>query len=665
MIEAAATAKGRRIGWPMLLVLLVLAMLAGALRMNAQKHDYWMVDEFIPGAVIGHVRDTGTPDTNWANTDVFGMFRYDQYNFSSYHLAGALATWALPLEDEENSQAATAHELRRVNAVLGALSVLLAGLVGFRLGGSTAAALAAAFTAVHVALMQDGLYARPEAFTTVLTALLFFAATGAATWRRALAAGALLGVLVACKVTFVLLAPFALASVCLGAASGQRWRLALAFCAAALAGTVAGMPYAALAPADYLNGVFYLTQQYSGGHWPYGLPDGTLLERLAHSGRYLLETVGLPGLLLFGVGMAYCARHAEKRQLVFLVGVAATAVYFLQSRVFFERNLSHAFPFAFAVAGAGLAWLLSLRPTGRWVKPVVVAVLVVAIIYPAAMVSHRLLKYALPKKNGAEIARVEAELRQSGYTILGDGHEFGRIRELAGTFCGRWAQRVDDFGDRLTQARLAELVGDGTLAEYRRVRGPFTDLVVSTLQTYHGGDVVFFVPGHRRPEDCRLMLDGWPAVVSAAPADGIALEGVAVRDGHHPGATGYPHVAAVFATWAGSDANRGKVVYDGPLCRDQALPLVAGPTHSELLLTVDTFETPGAAKRLYAGPPPRAADAWAGLRVAIPGHECVAVRVSADDPSDAWGTWIGLGAPLDLRADFGTPVSTFATGNTP
>lgn len=665
MTGATTNPAWGRIGWPVLLVLLVLATLAGGLRLKGQKYDYWMVDEFIPGAVISHVRDTGTPDTNWANTDVYEMFRYDQYNFSSYHLAGALVTWALPLEDEQNSQVATAHELRRLNAVLGALSVLLAGLVGFRLGGPVAAALAAAFTAVHVALMQDGLYARPEAFTTVLTALLFFAATGAATWRRALAAGVLLGLLVACKVTFVLLAPFALASVWLGASPEARWRITLVFCAGALVGVVAGMPYAAMSPAQYLNGVFYLTQQYSGGHWPYGLPDGTLPERIAHSGRYLLQTVGLPGLLLFGAGAVFCVRRVERRQLVFLAGVAATAVYFLQSRVFFERNLSHALPFAFAVAGAGLAWLMSLRPMGRWLKPVVAAVLIVAIIHPAAMVSHRLLKHALPKKNAVEVAKVEAELRDAGYTILGDGHEFGRIRALAGNFCGRWAQRIEDFGDRLTRARLAELTDDGTLKVYRRVPGTFKDLQVSTLHTYHGGDNVFFVPGDRAPADCRLSLVGWPAVVSAGSTDGIALEGAAVRDGHHPGATGYPAAAAVFATWAGNDANRGRVVYDGPICRHQALPLVAGPAHSQVLLTVDAFETPGVPTRLYAGPPPRAEDAWAGLRIEIPGQDCVNVHVSADDPSDAWGTWIGLGAPLDLRAGAGIPHSTSAAGDTP
>jgi hypothetical protein len=646
-LRAALVTPAARRARPVMLAVLALALLAGWLRVDAQRHDYQMVDEQIPVAVIEHMRATGTPDTNWARTGVQETFRYDQYNFSSWHLAGLVATRLLPLEDPAHPQGALLRELRLVNAALGALAVLLAGAIGFRLRGGVAAVAAAALAAVWVGGVQDSLYARPEAFATVLTCALFFLATGTVNGVRVVAAGALGGLLVACKVSFVALLPFVLAALWLGAAPDRRLRVVAQFGLAAAAGFAAGAPYALLAPSEYLHGLHYLVRQYSGGHWPHGAGDGALWARLAHSGRYLLETCGWPVLLLFAVGAVACVRARDRRVLTFLAGVGATAVYFLQSAVFFERNLSHAMPFAFAIAGTGLAWLLSRGPQRPLARGVAAAAAVALVALPAAGVTQRLLRDALPGRSAAAVAAAEQELRAAGQAVMNAGYDLGQATALADRFCGRWVQRLQDFGHPGTRSQLDALVAEGRLAVVRRVPGPFHGLQVSTLQTYHGADAVFLAPPARSAAECPLHLYPLPDRAPPAATAGVELHGDAARDGHHPGALGLPAGAAAFATWAGDDANQGRITYRGPLCDHEVLPVVSGPVGTGLRLRVETTGT-AAPTVLYDGEPLRGADRWVGLGVRQPGQRCVPVRVVAEDRSAAWGTWIGLGAPLTL-----------------
>lgn len=637
-------------GWPLLLALALLALLSVDLRLDAQRHHYGMVDELIPVAVIAHMRESGTPDTNWARTAVREDFRYHQYNFSSYHLAGLAATWRLPLHGERPFDATAVRDLRRLNAVFGGLAVLLAGLIGFRLQGNVAAAFAAVFAAVQVTLMQDALYARPEAFATLLAGLLFFAVTGAVGWRRVLVSGGLAGLLLACKISFVVLLPFALASLWLGAEPGRRVRTAVLFVFAAAAGFALGAPYAVLSPSEYLFGVDHLQRQYNGGHWPHGVVGGSLPERLAHSGRYLLETCGLPLLLLFVAGVVQCLRSGERRALAYLIGIGATAAWFLQSVVFFERNLSHAMPFAFALAGVGLAWLLSKLPGRPAVAAGLAALAIVLVAWPAALVSHRLLYDALPGRSAAVATTAEADLRASGHAVIDIGHNLYHAKALAQAFCGHWVQRLQDFGDTRTRQGLDELAAGGQMQVLRRVPGPFHGMQVSTLQTYHGGDAVFLAPSAQRQANCQLRLEPLPASVAAADTTGMSLAGTAVRDGHHPGALGLPAGAAAFATWAGNDAHQGRIAYEGRLCDDQVLPLISGPVADGVSLVVETADESGAWTSLYDAAPPRAAGRWVGLGVSVPGRHCFQARIVAEDRSDAWGTWIALGAPIAIES---------------
>jgi hypothetical protein len=660
--DPSAPTRAWRHAWVGLLLALALATVG--VRLQAQQHDYFMMDEYIAVAVVDHVIRTGTPDTNWARTQVTREFRYDQFNFSSYYLASAGAFLLAARLGATVETADRVRWLRAANALLAGVAVLLIGLVALRLAGPWAAIAAALLGASQVSLLQDALYARPEVFVTVLTLVLYLVVSRGSeplSSRRAASAGAILGVLVACKISFAMLLPFVLAALVLRSTRDRWLPMSAWFFAAVGVGFAVGVPYALLAPDEYLHGIHYLVNQYATGHPPHGALDGDLLSRLAHSGRYLLETAGAPALLLAIVGAAVLTRApASRAEKLLLVGILASGLYFLQSRAFFERNLSHALPFAFALSGVGLVWIAHRISRPAAARHALALLLLVACLWRPLGVSHLLVGEALARPTLQAQQREIERIERAGDVLIDALHLVDRIDAVAEHFCSGWAIRLDDVGDVRTGRRLAELQTRGWIAEPMRIAGPFSGMLVSTLHTYHGGDVVFVRPSSPPAPDCRLALARLPAIATgSADANALAPEGNAIRNGYPPQAIGLPRDAIAFGTFDGTDVPTGRVTYRGPLCPHQALPIAAGPSLAALRLRIALEDAAGASSTVFDGAFPTLAAGWSGLALRDDVARCTMIEVSVEDPSSAWGTWVGLGLPVDrATVPASLPVST-------
>lgn len=635
--------------------LVVLAVLSVGLRLHAQKYDYFMMDEYIADAVVGHVLEVGKPDTNWVRTRVIREFRYDQFNFSSYYLASALALSVASSIGVEVEAEERVRWLRAANAVLAGVALVLIGLVGLRLGGPWAGSTAALLGATQVSLIQDALYARPEMFVVVLTLVLFLVVTGGtgpASRARAVVAGVTLGVLVACKITFAMLLPFVCVALLVRASGDRRVSLGLWLLAASATGFVVGVPYALLAPSEYLNGIHYLVTQYASGRPPHGALDGDVLSRFEHSGRYLLETAGWPALLLAALGAVLLARTPAGRAEKFLVGgILAGGLYFLQSRAFFERNLSHVLPFVFVLTGVGLTCAVRRIAQHKGWRSFAALALLVACLWRPTTVSHLLVGEALARPTRQVEQRELRRIELAGEIPLDALHLVDRIDPIAEHFCSGWVFRLDDVGDVRTARRLAEMQARGWIAAPMRIAGPFAGLQVSTLHTYHGGDVVFVRPPSPARPGCRLGLARLPAAATGSSgADRIERVGHAIPDGYPPQATGLPAGATAYGTWDAGDAPTGRIAYRGPLCPHQTLPIAAGPTLASLRLRIAFDDGSGVASTAYDGTFPTLAGGWFGLVLRDDSMQCTTIEVSVEDPSTAWGTWVGLGPPIERRA---------------
>lgn len=637
--------------------LLLLALLAVGWRLSALEHSFSHPDEPIALAVVDRLMEERTLDTNWARTRVPEHFRYDQYNFSAYYIfAAGLETLAYAFDgDAAKDEEATRKRLRTYSALLGGICVLLAGWLGFRLSDTTAGLAGALLTLASVLLFQDAIYARPEAFCTVLvlSAILLMTGKRALSPTRLALVGLLLGLLVATKITFALLLPFPIAALAALHAGAGRIRTAGIYAVAVALGVIAGAPWAVAHPAEYVEGISHLVAQYGNGHGrgPHGLPDGSLMERIGHGLSYLRYVVGLPTLAAAGVGLAVLARRRPVPEALMVGAVLLTLVYFLQSRAFFERNLSHGFPALFVMAGIGVSWLACRLSNRPWVQAATATVLVAALALPAYSVTRTLVGPALSKASAEDDRIAKTKLKREGFILVDAKGIKSRIPNLLrdGT-CGRFAFRVVDYGDRYFKSRLDRLVREHGVRVAARINGPFHDAPPSTLQTYHGADILYLT-ATRQGKQCAYEFVGLPEANGNAVETEVELRGAAARNAYHPGAKVDGWETPLYATWAGNDANTGRISLETRAhCTALLVPFIYGPKPQGIDIEITRIGEDGSELKLHSGVLPVRPNHWAALLLTPGSSRCSRYRFTLHDTGTGWGQWGGIGQPVAAPA---------------
>lgn len=493
---------GRR--WAILAALLTIVLAAGALRFGSLQFGPDQMDEFIAVRVSQRMVAEGSLDTNWKLADLPGFFRYPQYNFSGYLLfsAGAVAASGSAATDLSALGA-----LRWWSALLGMLVVAQTFALGRTLFGAVPGLIASAFAACALLLYQDSLYARPEPFVTVL-ALLYvqvLLAGGIPRRPRLAAAALLLGFLVGTKVSLAALAPLLLLAGrrTPGGASFLAWarqelvaRLAPPLATLGLLLLFAGLgfaiaaPHALLNPGDYLAGIRALVAQYAGGHWPHGLPEGSLAERLGYALRYFAATLGVPMLLAMALGVADCLRRRDWDALLVAAVAAVAACRFGTYATFFERNFSHLLPLGLAFAGAGLVALARWLPARALVQRLVLAAAFAVALVPALRSTASLRFVELPGVHLAELRQARRAVEQgTGMTakVLPPTEGYAALRRQLSA-CGPELVELAHMGDALSDGAVAALVQRDGFQVVGGVPSPFEHVPPSTLHTY-------FLPG--------------------------------------------------------------------------------------------------------------------------------------------------------------------------
>ena len=662
------------------LLLLLLATLATGVRLQLLDAGYVQPDEQIAQAVVGKVLAEGTLDTNWKRTGVSEDFRYDQYNFSSAYLTAAGVEWLFGRRAQDSiDPSALLRHLRLQSCLLGGLIIVLAGLIGRRLGGGVAAITAALLTASCVTLMQDSLYARPETFVTALTLALLLAMTGRL--RRAIQlplCGLAIGFLIAAKFSFVVLLPLPpLLAVWVPTGRAEVYGLRSSHLAALIAmytaalafGFFAGAPYAVFAPAEYLRGVVHLLDQYTGGHWPHGLPDAGSIDRLRNGLAYLAGTQGWLVPVLAIVGYALLIFESRRVWAIVAFPLVAMLFYFLQSRVFFERNFSAALPLWFALAGFALrealawirascdAWIFRLP---RYVPAAASVALPLLLAYPSFAVSARLFQLIhsddLAQRLQAEQRRVSNDGALAVFVVA--PNVLSGLPELRRGLCGKVVYRTSDYGDPLTRSRLQTLLALGYHV-VARVDGPFHGLPTSTLHTYHAADTLFLTS----PEDgadprCLADLVDLRTGPETEPVGAnVDHDAGWSRDGYPASVDARGWTAALYASWNGSDANTGSMTI-GPFqaCGRLLVPFTTGPDPTGTMLEIDRIRG-DRHEIIFSGPPPPV-QKWSAIRIRQNDGACAIWRVRAEDAGTRWGQWIGLGMPVVAQdSSMGTPTA--------
>ena len=478
------------------IALVLVTIIAVGLRAGYLSRPYYQCDEDVTIAVAAGLDYPQRWTTNWIAYPVPQEFHYDEFNFSSYHY---LAHGWLTAVERVVSPEHRLTILRALNLPLALATLLFTAMAVRRAFGWLPGAFAAAVVAVLPILVQDSHYARCDSMLTAgVAAILWLVAprSGLRNWHWA-AAGALLGWLVACKFSLVLLGPLLLsAALAGGAARSSAWAEAGGRCGwlglGGCLGLVAGMPGALTDPHAFWRGVQTLRSYYDGFHPPYSLPDhGRVMGNLL---SYFVAIIG-PGLLtLAGLGAIHLWRRWPR---CWAAGLSLTLVLsvlvFGSQRFIAERNLSAFLPLLAVLAGSGLAWILARTRTlpglpGR-VVPWVATLAVLATLVVPLRLSWRLVSRGFSlaeyKSQLALVDRMAAEAAQQKFVFcregLVDAESYSAAADVAKA--GPTVFAIYDFQDANSKEFIARLARDFGGRILARREGLFPDLPCCTLTT--------------------------------------------------------------------------------------------------------------------------------------------------------------------------------------
>lgn len=472
-------------------------VLGAVLRFSYYDSGHGPDDEDITIEVVRQMRHSGDWDVNWAKADLPPSLRYDQYNFSSHLYATyffyRLTKW-VPGTDRWRSEREGFLVYRFFVAALATLVVGQTLLLGWRVAGPLGGLGAAALTAVAPLLVQDAHYVRPEPFTTVL-----MLAAVHLSWpqvlhsrRRIFAAGLCVGLLIACKVSMLLIAwvPFVSILAARPGGTARGW-LASAAGLGILLGFCLGAPTAVMHPHAFVHGVGALMAQYAGLHPPHSHLLGTpVTDMLA---RYFAATLGWPLLASVALGAGWLVARRRWAELGLIAGpVIVFAAYFATRKVFFERNLSHVVPLFALVAAVGIVhsagWLAAKV---RLTPAIIAAIFFGAACARGAAITWPLLAVEYSGRADAQHNGLENEMRARypdaewrSVTLLLNGLEV----QLAERFSQNPAPvllGVTDYRDEWTAWNLGLLQRQLVVTEVARTDGTFPEVPTSTLLTYY------------------------------------------------------------------------------------------------------------------------------------------------------------------------------------
>ncbi len=373
-------------------------------------------------------------------------------------------------------------------------------------GSDKVGIVASWFVALFPLLFQDSLYARPESFVAMLSllAILVTAKLYEAPKNRGFfVAGGLIGFLIASKITFLALLILPVIVLC------RQWRVGFrvwmkwgCFSGGGLiAGFIAGVPYALVNWPTYLSGVKSLFSHYGSTHRPYGLVDGSTLERALYGLQYLNGIGAGLFLLMAFVGWIFCFRKNRYFNF-FVVGLCFLLIaYFSTKPVFFERNYSFVLPVLASCASYGIFVIIALFGKYPKVKVAASCALIIATLYPLGSFLWKFDAQVLSGEHRKARKEMRAELEShygakiKNFVWLLTGSHYDQFRDqIAKDGEGR-IYEIFGANDVYTDHYIERAIDDLGMTLISELPSPFEEngLPTSTLYTYHAGHYFYLM----------------------------------------------------------------------------------------------------------------------------------------------------------------------------
>jgi hypothetical protein len=647
-------------------LLTAILLFCAALRLWPLQFDYFHPDEEIAVGVARMVAESGSLDTNWKNADLSVHFKLPQYNFSGYMLSAA-GVEKVASAISGGAPHNTLRALRVWSALLAIAGAALTFGAARRLFGSTPAALTAAlFVAVNPLLAQDGFYARPEPFVTVLTLILIMGGPRRAPlFRRVFVAALIAGILIATKVSILALLPLLFAPDAEGGSAQRFFPGLIAYLrravkelpvrvAGAILGVAAGFgaaaPFAIVNRDDYLEGLAFLMRQYSAPQWPYGLGEATIPERIGHVVAYFAATTGSLTLIFCVAGAAFACAARNFRALWVFACCFAFAAWFATYPTFFERNFSHVMPVVLIFAGYGLIRTASLLPRLSLRATAAVAMVAIA-AFPAGRMTYLLLTEEVTGQSWQDVNALRSQLTRTHsteLTILNAREDYKNLEDENFRFCGRWLLEIPHYHGARSDAALVNVAAATGFKEVGRFTSQFAYVPTSSLHTYVMPTRVYFFRDNPA-ESCSKHGDVVDPRAAGAPFKLLAVEAdpVWTRGGTYPVDVDFiPDDYFVNWSWTGGNtAGTLRMIADVAGQTEFIIPTLTSRETGNLSLRVSDRAT---GETIFALDPLPSSPSWTYRRFEIPSATREIV-VEAIDTGSAGSDWLALGVPRPRR----------------
>jgi hypothetical protein len=511
--------------------------------------------------------------------------------------------------------------------------------------------------AVCPLLVQDSHYARPEAFVTLLFGLVY--ALIVLSFRSAhplayfLGSSFLCGFLIACKISFIpaALIPF----ICLYHRQVRKIPVVLLWIPATVLGIFLGVPDAFLHPAEFMDGVAMLRNQYANLHPPFSLPDSRFVAGLLI--RYFWQTLGPLCCLLCVAGVIVMIyRRQYLNFLLFAAPAAFYLAYFSLQRTFFERNLSHVVPLIAVLCAVGLTYLWSLIRS-RWRTPMSVAVLLIALAHPT-YISARLVFDAMkvtPEMRASALTK-QLEETYSGVAHLGieliAPENLDDVSRLVSRSASDIILPAHDYHDpftRQTAESAKQRLGAREIAYFPSI---FPKMSTNTILAYHAWGLRYMLL--TSPEAYQINGMTFTAarnVLGPIASTPVIRNSSWTENGVPPVAKAPPFVWRILGSYTRDrgDGNQGRLEL-GPIRipsgADIGLPLITGPSQNGLSLAVRDHATHRILAETRPLPHLRLWNIW---RLPAPSGTTDEIDLIAVDEGTGWGEWFGIGFPIALK----------------
>lgn len=486
----------RRTVWIAMMLLIILGMI---LRAAYIGHSTYNPDEPVGQAVVRGLSFPQHWDTNWALHEVPSHFRYDQYNFSSYHYL--LFFWQKLLGVAGVTTTLSLEALRALNLLLGFIFLLSLLATARKNMGEYAVLATVAAGAAFPLLVQDAHYVRCEAMLTAGVGVLLWWSLRERHrppgWSLA-AGGFLVGWLVACKATMILASPLLLLPLLPNKQGGPFVWSTLPQCSGflalgVLAGFASGVPFGLVQPTLYLSGLQHLAMEYSSAMPPYTQPDMAACRWVTL--EYLQSTLGWGFWGFTGVGIFGFARSFGLLRLLCVLVPSILAFWLFGNQPFFsERSYSPFIPIACLLFGAGIQLVAdlikqSLKAPRLAVAGAIALLLSLSLAIPANL-SFKIVFMGFSGRDDLAqdiaIQQMKGDRQGQEFTILGSNYNQANTHAIAAAVAARESVMILilDANDRASHDAVtnihtqfgAELLGSRDTL--------FADLPTCTLHTF-------------------------------------------------------------------------------------------------------------------------------------------------------------------------------------